>query len=611
MALRGNKIIRYSTLLLMDAVFILVLFLFSCWASLGHEIFTSTHIPLIYVGLAWAATLDITFAICGFYRIAVSRIGLFESLKIMMAAASVDVVFYVTLFVMQSVPAWSVPWVLNWRVFLLMVIVHVFSTVALRFAPRVLRAVKARLSNTSRSVKALLLGAGDAAKILVDESRTNPHSGRYFVGALDDDKLKWGTTIGGVRVYGGIAEAKEWIGKLGVEEVILAIPSLSSSRYQEIIEMLSSCNVRVRKIPMLSELDKVNEVKVVDISYRDLLGRPRFEIHEDRANLKFASKCVLITGGGGSIGGAIALSLLRLGAGRVVLLDHYENGVSDVASSCRDLIRNEGLKGEAKIMLTSIDDEKMTRHAFEKYHPDYVFHCAAVKHVPLAEDHPLEAVRTNVLGTEILCKACEDFGVKEMYYLSTDKTIRPESTMAKTKRIGELCCAYHQKSGKTSYRVIRFGNVLASKGSVVPLFTKQIEAGGPVTVTSEEASRYFFTLEDCVSLILEAVTLREENLIYDLETGKSTSILSLAESLIRQAGYIPYKDIDIVVTGLRHGEASPKDAPYDRAKQSKTENERIYTEKEEEGDIYPSILSSLSSLDDNASAKEALSHFPK
>lgn len=611
MALRTNKIFRYTTLIAIDAVLVFVLFLFSCWASLGHEIFTPTHIPLIYVGLVWAAVFVLAYALFGFYRIAMSRIGLFESIKLMIVAVGVDITLYALLFVAQNIPSWSLPWVLNWRVFLLMVIVHVFAVVAMRFIPRILRAVKARISNRSRSTKALLLGAGDAAKILIDESRTNPHSERYFVGALDDDRHKWGTTIGGVRVYGDLDSAPEWIEKLGVEEVILAIPSLSQTRYEQIVGKLAECNVRVRKIPQLSELDKINEIKVVDVSYRDLLGRPSFEIHEDRVKGKFFGKTILITGGGGSIGGAIALSLLRLGAKRVVLMDHYENGVSDVASRARDLIRNEGLEGEVKIMLNSICDEKMVRHAYEKYGPEYVFHCAAVKHVPLAEDHPLEAVKTNVFGTEILCKAAVDFGIKEFYFLSTDKAIQPDSTMAKTKRIGELCCAYYAKKEKTAFRVIRFGNVLASKGSVVTIFTKQIEAGGPVTVTSEDASRYFFTLEDCVSLILEAVTLPATEGIFDLETGKSTAILSLAESLIRQAGYIPYKDIDIVVTGLRHGEASPKDAPYDRSKQVKTENPQIYLEEEKEAGDYPKYVKKLQGLDDNASIKEVFSSFGK
>ena len=606
MALRTNKIVRYLALFAMDFFLILVLFLFSCWASLGHDIFSPGFVPLIYVGLVWGFVLVLTFALCGFYRIAISRIGLFESLKIMFVGSLVDIVFYVLLFIMQNIEALRVPWVLNWRVFLLMVIVHIFACVAIRFAPRVLRAVKARLSNKSRSVKALLIGAGDAAKILIDESRTNPHSGRYFAGALDDDPKKWGTTIGGVRVYGDIASAGKWIEKLGIEEVILAIPSLTQQRYDEIVEMLSSTNARIRKIPMLNELDKLNEIKVVDISYRDLLGRPSFEIHEDRVASKYAGKTILITGGGGSIGGAIALSLLRLGAKKIVLLDHYENGVSDVASRARDLIRNESLGGSVSICLHSIRDEDLVRHDFEKYRPDYVFHCAAVKHVPLAEDHPLEAIRTNVMGTELLCKAALDYGVKEFFFLSTDKAIRPDSAMAKTKRLGELCCAYYEGKGQTKFRAIRFGNVLASKGSVVTVFTKQIELGGPVTVTSEEASRYFFTLEDCVHLILESSTLEGEWGIYDLETGHSTSILSLAESLIRQAGYIPYKDIDVVVTGLRHGEASPKDVPYDRSKQIETGNHRIYAEIESHGDLYPEIATSLSKAKDDDSAREKL-----
>lgn len=590
MTLRANRIFRTISFFLFDALLTYLLFFFACWASLDYAFFSGDYANLYFVGLVWAFLVPLVLFLSRSYRVAMSRIGLFESLKIMVCAAAVDVVCYATLFVIQNVPELHVPWILNWRTFLLMVIAHVFLTVVARFFPRVLRALHFRLSKHHQGHKAILIGAGDAAKILIDESHLNRALDRRIVACFDDDRRKIGTTLGGVPVVGDIASSPEFIATHQIEEAIIAIPSLSKERYLEITRLLSRCEVRLRKVPALSELDKVNEVKVVDIDYRDLLGSPSYFYNEEEAKAKYGGKNVLVTGGGGSIGGAISLELLRLGIHHLVLLDRYENGVAEIASRGRDFIANNHLEGvKISIVIASIDDEETIRRAFEKYHPDFVFHTAALKHVPLAEDHPYEAVKTNIFGTDILARACLDFGTQEMHFLSTDKAIEPDSFMAKTKRIGEWACLQYAKQGKTRFTCLRFGNVLASKGSVVPIFSKQIEAGGPLTVTSEDASRYFLTLEDATKLLLSAAMCPEGG-VYDIETGKSVSILSLAESLIRQAGYIPYKDIQIKITGLRHGEATPKDKPYDRSRQKKTEHPSIYMELPEEIPDYEALL---------------------
>ena len=607
MKTRTAHILRYLTLFALDASLIFVLFLWGCFASLGYQFFQPTYLSLLLVGAVWALVISTTFLLFGFYRIAMSRIGLFESMRMVAVAAGVDVVFYVLLFLAQYIPGFNVPWVLMWPVFALMVVVHVFACVALRFLPRIFRAIKGRLTRKRNGVRTLLIGAGDAAKLLIDSSRYNVDHARVYVGAVDDDKRKIGTAIDGVLVMGGIDDAPALIAKHDIEEVIIAIPSLSAERYHQIVTMLSSCNVRLRKVPALhGDLDRVNEVKIVNISYSDLLGNPQYDFHEEDVKAKFEGKSILITGGGGSIGGEIALWLLRLGAKSVLLFDHYENGVAEASSKARDLIRSEHLNGTVSVQLGSVEDERSLAEAFASCKPDYVFHTAAVKHVPLAEDQPLEAVKANVLGTDLLCRLAIKNKTKCVYFLSTDKVIQPDSVMAKTKKIGEIACKHYGAKGKTAFQVLRFGNVLASKGSVVPLFSKQIEAGGPITVTSEDAARYFLTLEDCVRLILESSTLRDDSVIFDLETGKSTTILSLAEALIRQAGYIPYKDIDIVITGLRHGEATPKDHPYDRALQEATANPRIYIERESSSLDYEELMKAAAALKDNESAKRFL-----
>ena len=590
MTARANRILRTTILFAFDAALTYFLFFFACWASLMDDLFVGDYTNLFLLGIVWAVAVPATLLASRSYRAGLSRIGLFESLKMMTLTALVDVLCYVALFIIQSIKSLNVPWILNWRTFLLMVVSHVFLTVVARFVPRVFRAVRFRFFNGNHGHMAILIGAGDAAKILIDESHLNRALDRDIVACFDDDRRKIGTTLGGVPVVGDVESASAYIAQHDVEEAIIAIPSLSKTRYLEITRMLSKCEVRLRKVPALSELDKVNEIKVVDIDYRDLLGSPTYFYNEEEAKAKYGGKNVLVTGGGGSLGGAISLELLRLGIHHLVLFDRYENGVADIASRARDFCSNNGLtEVKISIVIGSIEDEETVKAAFGKYHPDFVFHTAALKHVPLAEDHPYEAIKTNVFGTDVIARACLEFGTKEMHFLSTDKAIAPDSFMAKTKRIGEWACLHYATSGKTRFTCLRFGNVLASKGSVVPIFSKQIEAGGPLTVTSEDASRYFLTLDDATKLLLSAAMCPEGG-VYDIETGKSVSILSLAESLIRQAGYIPYKDIQIKITGLRHGESTPKDKPYDRSKQVKTEHPSIYMEIPTDIPDYPALL---------------------
>ncbi len=593
MTARANRILRTILFSFFDAVLTYFAFFFACWASLDASFFSGSYTVLYLVGLIWAVLVPMALWLSGSYKIAMSRIGLFESLKMMVVTALIDVGCYIALFIVQNAPNLNIPWILNWRTFLLMVIAHVFLTVVARFVPRVYRAVKFRFQKRHQGHKAILIGAGDAAKILIDESHTNRALDRYIVACFDDDRRKIGTTLGGIPVVGDIASAPSYIAEHQVEEAIIAIPSLSKERYLEITRLLSKCEARLRKVPALSELDKVNEVKVVDIDYRDLLGSPSYFYNEAEAKEKYGDKNVLVTGGGGSLGGAISLELLRLGIHHLVLFDRYENGVADIASRARDFCANNGLS-EVKIsvVIGSVEDEETVRTAFAKYHPDFVFHTAALKHVPLGEDHPYEAIKTNIFGTDIVARACLDYGTQEMHFLSTDKAIAPDSFMAKTKRIGEWACLYYAGEKKTRFTCLRFGNVLASKGSVVPIFSKQIKLGGPLTVTSEDASRYFLTLDDATKLLLSAAMCPEGG-VYDIETGKSVSILSLAESLIRQAGYIPYKDIQIKITGLRHGESTPKDKPYDRSKQKKTEHPSIFMEEEGPLPDYPKLLSAI------------------
>lgn len=464
---------------------------------------------------------------------------------------------------------------------------NVFFVTAIRVIPRIMFGYLSTPKDDRPRVPTIVIGAGSAAKILIDESHKNGKMNNKIVLLLDDDSNKFGGKFSSIPVKGPISNVKQFIEETKAEEVIIAIANITNERLREILSYLRDTDVRVRRMPMLSEMSGPNDHRVVDIDLDELLCREPVKLDNEEVATLLHEQTVLVTGAGGSIGSELVRQIFKVHPKTLVLFDIYENSTYDIQMELTRKMREENIADiELVTLIGSTYNEKRVEQVIKKYKPDYIYHAAAYKHVPLMEDSPMEAIRTNVVGTYNVARLADKYKVKKMVLVSTDKAVRPTNVMGATKRFAETIIQYFAaKSKNTAYAAVRFGNVLGSNGSVVPLFKKQIEAGGPVTLTSKDIIRYFMTIPEAVSLILQCSLYAEGGEIFILDMGEPVKIKSLAEMLIRQMGYTPYRDIDIVETGLRPGEKLYEELLLDKERQQKTPNEKIYIEEKEQ--IYP------------------------
>ena len=428
-----------------------------------------------------------------------------------------------------------------------------------------------------------LIGAGMVAKTLCGESLSNKNN-KYNISVLvDDDENKIGGTIYGIPIEGPIDNIKEIIDKYNIETVIIAISNLSEDKLHYLIKLLSSCNVRIQRAPLLSEMNGPNDIRIFNVDLNELLSRKPVKLDNHEIKDMLYQQVVLITGAGGSIGSELVRQIFITHPSKLILFDIYENSTYDIQMELMSRIRNENIKDiELITLIGSTYNYQRMEQIISKYRPTYIYHAAAYKHVPLMEDSPQEAIRTNVIGTYNVAKLANIYKVKKMILVSTDKAVRPTNVMGATKRFAEKIIQYFDSvSTDTSYAAVRFGNVLGSNGSVVPLFKKQIEEGGPLTITDKRITRFFMTIPEAVSLILQCGLFAKDGEIFILDMGEPVKILTLAEMLIRQTGLKPYKDIDIIEIGLRPGEKLYEELLVDKSIHQKTKNERIFIETPE------------------------------
>ncbi|MBQ3140530.1 MAG: polysaccharide biosynthesis protein, partial [Clostridia bacterium] len=428
--------------------------------------------------------------------------------------------------------------------------------------------------------RTLIVGAGIAGQMVALEM-TGGGSCPYFpVGAVDDDVHKIGTRISGVPVLGTTEEIAEICREQQVETILFAIPSCSEQQRGRIMKLCVATGCAVKDIPYFSQL-LFEEKKLVDtarpINIEELLGRAPIELDDSELQQMIGDKVCLVTGGGGSIGSELCRQIARYRPRRLVMLDIYENNLYDIQQELR-MEYGDSLCMES-IVASVRDYHKMDR-IFCTYRPDIVFHAAAHKHVPLMESCPEEAVKNNVFGTYHVVRAAEKFGVKRVVMISTDKAVNPTNTMGATKRLCEMILQSRVNS-TTEFCAVRFGNVLGSNGSVVPLFKRQIEAGGPVTLTDKRIVRYFMTIPEAAQLVLEAGAMAQRGQIFVLDMGEPVKILTLAENLIRLSGLEPYRDIAIEEIGLRPGEKLYEELLVASGDLRKTANEKIFIEQQE------------------------------
>ena len=563
---------------ILDAILTFGIVTVSFLSYYGFHGFADNYIAnLIYAAGITVITI-VVFIIFKVYKIITTNIGIADSLRIIIAIFCVNLAgLIVTIFVPQ-LPHVS-PYIFTWAL----------STATLMFALPCVR-IFVRVFNIANivarkhnQVRTIVIGAGATGKVVIDESRRNKDNHNHIVAVVDDNPNKIGGVLAGIPIKGPISEISTIIDYFKAEEVIIAMSKISQERLHEVLALLNKCDVRIRRMPLIAEMQGPNDKRIIDVDLDDLLSRDPVILDNSEVNNMLKDKCVMVTGAGGSIGSELVRQIFKTHPKTLILFDIYENSTYEIQMELTRKIREEKIKDLNLVTLIgSTYNETRVEQIIKKYRPDYIYHAAAYKHVPLMEDSPAEAIRTNVIGTYNVAKMADKYKVKKMVLVSTDKAVRPTNVMGATKRFAETIIQYYaEKSPTTKYAAVRFGNVLGSNGSVVPLFKKQIEMGGPVTITDKNIIRYFMTIPEAVSLILQCGLFASGGEIFILDMGQPVRIMDLAEKLIRQAGLVPNVDIKIIETGLRPGEKLYEELLLDVERQTKTENKKIFIENKE------------------------------
>ena len=436
-----------------------------------------------------------------------------------------------------------------------------------------------RRKNAQADERIMLIGAGEGGRALAREILSNRHISARICCAIDDNEAKWGKFLEGIPIVGGRDAILYAARKEDVTDIIFAIPSASLETRKEILGICSQTGCRLRTLPFIIDAasGKLGMSDVKDVQVEDLLGRAPIRLNTAILREFLEGKVVLVTGGGGSIGSELCRQVAQRNPKRLIVLDIYENNAYDIQ---QELKRHFGASLDLRVEIASIRDKARIYEIFDTYRPDIVLHAAAHKHVPLMEACPAEAIKNNIFGTYHVVRAAEKFGTKKFVMISTDKAVNPTNCMGASKRFCEMILQSRAES-MTEFCSVRFGNVLGSNGSVVPLFKKQIEEGGPVTITDKRIIRYFMTIAEAAQLVLEAGAMAKRNQIFVLDMGEQVKILTLAENLIRLSGLEPYKDIDIVETGLRPGEKLYEELLMRSETLLETPNKKIFVEQQQ------------------------------
>ncbi len=484
---------------------------------------------------------------------------------------------YVVYFILQKLlPIPKIPSVLSLCIYSMSLLLMMTA----RFIYRKYR-MKANSRSQERKVRCAIIGAGNAGVSLLNEMKNNSCNHYQPVCFFDDDPEKIGKFIHGIEVKGKIDMMPLLLRNTMVTEIIFAIPSADPIRRKEILEMCSTLHCHVKVLPdTFAAVQSGNlSQNVRNVKIDDLLGRERIVFNNQEVFDFLRGKVVMVTGGGGSIGSELCRQIAKRDPKELVVVDIYENNAYDLQ---QELKMEYGDMLNLKIEIASVRDREKVRELVEFYRPQIIFHAAAHKHVPLMEECPEEAVKNNVFGTYNVVHAADEFGVDKFVLISTDKAVNPTNVMGATKRFCEMILQSMKGVSKTEYAAVRFGNVLGSNGSVIPLFRRQIEAGGPVTVTDKRIIRYFMTIPEAAQLVLEAGAMAGSSEVFVLDMGQPVKILDLAENLIKLSGYVPYVDIDIVETGLRPGEKLYEELLMKSDGLIKTTSSKIFIERQQE-----------------------------
>ena len=444
-----------------------------------------------------------------------------------------------------------------------------------RFSYRFLRINRRRreFSNASPIVT-MVVGAGAGGFMMIREMKNSKHLNRKIPCIIDDDPKKIGTWLQGIPVVGSKEEIPAMVKRYGIEEIVIAIPTLAPDKRRELLEICQQTACKILMLPGIYQMvnQEVDVSMLREVQIEDLLGRDPVRLKMDEIGAYIENKVILVTGGGGSIGSELCRQAALHNPKQLIILDIYENNAYSIQLELKKKYPNLDLV----TLIGSVRDKKRVEEIFRIYRPEIVCHAAAHKHVPLMEDSPNEAVKNNILGTYNVATAANKYHARKMVLISTDKAVRPTNVMGASKRICEIIIQVFAQFSATEYAAVRFGNVLGSNGSVIPLFREQIKNGGPVTVTHPDIIRYFMTIPEAVNLVLQCGAYAKGGEVFILDMGEPVKILDLAKKMIRLSGHVPGKDIEIKFTGLRPGEKLYEELLIDEENLIDTENKRIF-----------------------------------
>ena len=554
---------RTATLLFFDVVATLVAYwLGSFLTRVNDEVFVDNEIFFV-VGIL--AVFNIAF------------LALFRSYNNLWEYASIDELIRILVSLALStlvgaVFLWVIGTRLPIRVYVVAFILLVLFCGGIRLWYRIFRSKGRQITSTSTNrPRTLVVGAGETGSLAINRMISrDPNMPGLPIVATDDDKEKRGNHIHGVRVEGGSEDIPELCEKYGIEQIVIAIPSATAEQRREIYSICTQTNCILKTLPNVRDMriDELDGVALRDVDVTDLLGRDEILLDTRIASSYISGNTVLVTGGGGSIGSELCRQIAKVAPRRIVVFDMYEN---DAYMLRQELLRQYN-DIDVIVEIGNVCDIARVNEIFTKYHPSVVFHAAAHKHVPLMEICPREAVQNNVFGTLNVVRAADEFNVSRFIFISTDKAVNPTSVMGATKRMGEMVMQYYARTSKTTFAAVRFGNVLGSNGSVIPLFKRQIASGGPVTVTHPDIERFFMTIPEASRLVITAGGMAKGGEIFILDMGEPVKILDLAKNLIRLSGA---QDIEIEFTGLRDGEKMYEELLMDEESTLPTSNKSI------------------------------------
>ena len=491
------------------------------------------------------------------------------------------------------------------RVFVVSCFLLIFFMGGIRFVFRFMRQKGRAIASSQRTCdrpRTLVVGAGETGSLAIGRMASkDPLMPGIPIVATDDDPAKRGQRIHGVKVSGGTTDIVDLVDRYDIEQIVVAIPSSTPEERKRIYGECTKTDCRLRTLPNVRalSLDEIGDVSLRDVDVADLLGREEIVLNTRAVSGYIAGETVLVTGGGGSIGSELCRQLCTVAPARIVIFDIYENDAY--------MLRNELLSEyddiDIIIEIGNVCDKERVNEVFAKYRPGAVFHAAAHKHVPLMEHCPREAVHNNVFGTLNAVRAADAYGAARFIFISTDKAVNPTSVMGATKRMGEMIVQYYARTSKTIFTAVRFGNVLGSNGSVIPVFQRQIAAGGPVTVTPPDIERFFMTIPEASRLVIQAGGMAHGGEIFILDMGEPVKIVDLAKGLIQLQGLTPDVDIKIEFTGLREGEKMYEELLMDEESTLPTDNQSIMISTGQEIS-YDQVASKLDELENALSATD-------